>query len=117
MTLTNDSIITALLTNDTNAAAASELGISESYLYKRMKSDAFQRAFSDAKAVIFAKCLEQAQRMLLKSVSTMAEIMDDINNAPQVRLNAAQAIITTVTRLQSAAAREREENSPYNIIW
>ena len=116
MTLTDEQIIQAVLTHPTNAEAAAALQISESYLYQRMRSESFKQGFNDAKSVIFATCLETAQRALSSSLITMAEIMQDTNNAPQVRLNAAQAIVATVTRLHRSAQQEREENSPFYIF-
>lgn len=110
MTVSDEMIISALLSNSTNAAAAEELNISETYLYKRMRSPEFQDLFSEAKKILFKSCLEQTQRSIMDAVGTMIDIMNDTENSAQVRLNAAQAVVTAATRLQASATKERTEN-------
>ena len=110
VTLSNEEIVSALLSNGTNKATAEALGISESYLYKRMRTPAFQATLKEAKAVVFKTFLESAQRNMIDAVSTMVEIMNDQDCSPQIRLNAAQAVVSTVTRLQNSAVTERKEN-------
>ena len=80
--LSNETIISALMSNGTNEAAAKELGISESYLYKRMRSPAFQDALKEARAVVFKTFLESAQRNMMAAVSTMVEIMMKAADSP-----------------------------------
>lgn len=115
MTLSNEEIIDALLSNPTNAGAAEALHISESYLYQRMRTQDFKEALSEAKKTVFQTCLENAERCVTAAVTTMTDIMCDTDNAPQVRLNAARSVVETVARLQSSAAKERKENNPF--MW
>lgn len=116
MALTDAEIIAALMASPTNAAAAAALGISESHMYSRMRSEAFQKAFSDAKATVFKSCLEQAQRSVTKALETIVGIMTDEDYSAQVRLNAAQALLTAATRLQSSAEKERQERASLWIL-
>lgn len=110
MKLSDEKIVAALLANQTNEQAAAELGISESYLYRRMKGEGFSAKYAEAERNIFQACLNMVKRSLVNAIQVMSETMLDETNSPQVRLNAAEAIVRTATRLYKSAGEELIDN-------
>lgn len=99
MKLSDERLISALLSCSTNKEAAAVAGISEKQLYNRMKSPEFQTKYSEAKALIVERSVTEIQRHVSKAIDTMAKILDQKDASPQVRLNAADAIIRNSLRM------------------
>ena len=96
---TDEKIIAALLSCSTNRAAAAEVGLSERQLYTRMKQPAFRAKLNETKMRILEAATVAAQGRMTEAVAVMADIMGEDENAPQVRLNAAEAIIRNGMKL------------------
>ncbi len=107
MKITMQEVVAAVLCSPTNAAAAEMLDISESYLYKLMKNPEFDSLYHEAQGKIFELCLERIKRGLSASVEVMLTIIEDEDVAPQIRLNAAEALQRAATRFYQAAQDER----------
>lgn len=92
-TITNEQIIVALLTSNTRLEAAEKLEISKDTLYKRMKNDVFKIDYRRAKDMIVADAVTMLQTRMNEAINTIADIMNDDHNAPQIRINAAEDIL------------------------
>lgn len=89
----DEKIISVLLTSDTRKDACKVLGIKTSTLYARMSNDEFRRKYQEAKDQLLEAVVDRLQAEMIEAVNVIAEIMKDKNNAPQVRLNASDALI------------------------
>lgn len=98
-TISDESIIAALLTSSTRVEAAKILGISTETLYKRMKKDTFRIRYRKAKDDVVSEAIASLQSRMNDAISTAANIMNDTENAPQIRLNAADTILRYATKL------------------
>lgn len=99
MKVSDEAIIAALLSSATNYAAAQQCGLSESQMYARMRNDGFKKKYAETKARLLERATAAVQGHMGEAVSTMAEIMGNDKNSPQVRLNAADSIIRNGLRL------------------
>lgn len=99
MRVSDEKIIAALLNAGTNKAAAEAVGLSETQLYARMRKDAFKAKLADAKRRVLESATVAAQGRLGEAVATMADIMGNAENSPQVRLNAADALLRNSLKL------------------
>lgn len=116
MKISDESIISALLSCSTNRQAAQKCGLSENRLYERMREPEFKRKLADAKAQMLERTTAMMQSHLTEAAETMVEIMTNKENAPQVRLNAADALLRNGLRLTEqtdvvAQLRELERES------
>ena len=109
MKVSDEEIVAALLANPSNAEAAKAVGISERYLYTRMQAKSFKELLAAATDRVFDDTLNKAKRALMRSLDVMAAVMDDPAAPPQVRLNAAEAIQRSATRM----AAMTKEASPW----
>lgn len=94
ITTTETRLVAALLQNGSAAAAAKELGISLSTMYRRMKTDEFQMLYqavlSDHLRIVSSELMERR----FDAVETVCEIMNDETVNAATRLQAAQTILT-----------------------
>ena len=103
MRVTDEQIIAALLTAGTHKKAAEAVGLSQTQLYARMRKDAFKAKLAEAKRRVLESATVAAQGRLGEAVATMAAIMGNEENAPQVRLNAAEALLRNGLKLTEQA--------------
>lgn len=99
MRVTDEAVIAALLTAGTHKQAAEAVGLSPTQLYARMRKDGFKEKLNEEKRRILERAAIAAQRRMSEAVDVMAEIMTNADNAPQVRLNAADALLRNAARL------------------
>lgn len=106
--ISDEQVIAALIEHGTIKAAAAAVGLSERAVYERMSGGDFQALYKSARADILRGAVLHMNRQLQASIDTVAEIMQDTNNNPAVRLQAAQTIMTHAAkfsqRLQAAEA-------------
>jgi AcrR family transcriptional regulator len=69
-------------------------GISRATLYKLFNNAEFKKAIAERKAAIVRATVGAMQSRLLKNVDTLQGIADDLENAPQVRINAIQVLMS-----------------------
>lgn len=104
MAASDEQIIAALMTGGTIKAAAAAVGMSERAVYDRMNRGEFQALYKSAKADIVRAATISINSRLQDAIDTVAGIMQDTDNNPAVRLQAAQTIINNAakfaTRLQ-----------------
>lgn len=106
--ISDEQVIAALIEHGTIKAAAAAVGLSERAVYERMSGGDFQALYKSARADILRSAVKHMNSQLQASIDTVAEIMQDTNNNPAVRLQAAQTIMTHAAkfsqRLQAAEA-------------
>ena len=91
--ISDEQIIAALLDHGTIKAAAGAVGISERALYDRMSKGEFQALYKAAKADLIRAAVLNINRQLQAAIDTVSAIMQDEDNNPAIRLQAAQTIL------------------------
>lgn len=91
--ISDEQIIAALLDHGTIKAAAGAVGISERALYDRMSKGEFQALYKAAKADLVRAAVLNINRQLQAAIDTVVEVMQDTENNPAIRLQAAQTIL------------------------
>ena len=92
-------ILTALLTETTITQVAQKAGVSEPTVYARLKNKTFKAAYEKARQDLLESNKNALQAQLSDAIVTLSEIMNNKDNAPQVRLNASEAIMRNMLRL------------------
>ena len=105
--ISDEEIITAVLSNGTLKGAAAAVGISERSIYDRMNSGEFQALYKSAKADLIRGAVVNLNMQLQDAINTVAEIMADKDNNPAIRLQAAQTILNNAGKF--AARLQGEE--------
>jgi len=111
-TVSNEEIIAALMNSSTLAQAAQAAGISSRALYDRMKDPEFRAAYRIEKAAIVRQAAQNLNGRIAGAVDTIAEIMQDADANPAIRLQAAQTILSNAAkfaeRLDAVDAKAEE---------
>lgn len=90
---TDEQIIAALLANGTIRAAAEAVGMSERAIYDRMNGGEFQALYKAAKADLIRAAVFNINNQVQAAINTVVDVMQDENNNPAIRLQAAQTIL------------------------
>ena len=90
---TDEQIIAALLSTGTIQAAAAAVGLSPRTVYTRMQAGDFQALYKAAKADLIRAAVFNINNQVQAAINTVIEIMQDENNNPAIRLQAAQTIL------------------------
>lgn len=89
-----DEVIVAELLNSVSIrAAAKKLELQERTIYDRMKKPEFKKLYADARADVISQATARLQNFANQAVSCLALVMSKRECAPQVRINAADAIL------------------------
>ena len=96
--ISDEQIIAALLDHGTIKAAAGAVGISERALYDRMSKGEFQALYKAAKADLIRAAVLNINRQLQAAIDTVSAIMQDEDNNPAIRLQAAQTILNNANK-------------------
>lgn len=91
--LTDEEIITALITEGSIKGAAASLKCTVRTLYDRMKKAEFKKLYAQAKADILKAATAKLQGNLCGAIDTLADIMKDPETAKQTRANCAVSIL------------------------
>ena len=118
----DETIISSLMANGTLKAAASAVGISERTLYDRMNDGEFRAKYTAAQADIVRAAVVRLNSKLQAAIDTAAEIMENKENNPAIRLQAAQTILNNAgkfaERLQiTETTVTRQEESNLFSLW
>jgi len=97
--ISDEAIISAVLTCETIKKAAEACGLCESQLYKRMRTDGFKAKYSRVKDQMLDSVTSTMQNGMKEAACTMIKIMRDPSIAPQTRLNAADSILRNGMKL------------------
>ncbi|MBQ8133129.1 MAG: hypothetical protein IJ192_01770 [Clostridia bacterium] len=99
MNISDEEVISALLTEPTIKRAADKCQLSQRQIHERMKNADFQKQYKAAKSQILETTTAALQSQISKSTETVIKIMNDPKNAPQIRLNAADMIFRHCMKL------------------
>ena len=89
-----DEVIVAELLNSVSIrAAAKKLELQERTIYDRMKKPEFKKLYADARADVLSHATATLQNFANQAVSCLALVMSKQEYAPQVRINAADALL------------------------
>lgn len=99
MNISNEIVISALLTEPTISKAAEKCGLSQRQIYERMKEGGFKQEYRQAKRSVLESVANTLQSRLTTAVETAIQIMQDSENSPQIRLNACNLIFNQCQKL------------------
>ena len=106
-TIKDDVLLAALVSNPTISAAAAAAGCGERTIFRRLENPEFRRRLEEMQL----RTLETARNALLSrltgAVDTMADVMQNGENSPSTRLQAARSIIDTTLRVVETVDHER----------
>jgi hypothetical protein len=114
--VSDEQIISALISSGTIAKAAEAAGISSRTIYERMTHREFRAAYNAAKSDLIRTAVFSMDTHLTEAITAIVDIMQDKSNNPAIRLQAAQTILNNAQkfaeRLQGAEcsiARETQK--------
>ena len=96
--ISDEQIIAALLNSGTIKAAAAAAGVSERTVYDRMADGEFQALYKAAKADLIRAAVLSLNGKVQAAIDTIADVMNNEQNNPATRLQAAQTILNSAAR-------------------
>lgn len=114
--VSDEEIISALLSCSTVSDAAKKCGLATRTMYDRMNNRNFQLLYCGAKADVLRKAVFLVTGKLTEAVNVVSEILQNTSVNPAIRLQAAQTIINSAVKLtdklQNDEQMNRIQNSP-----
>lgn len=112
-------ILAAVLQHHSIKAAAAAIGITPRTIYERMNtSKEFATAYQEAKSDLVRQAVFRVNEKLAAAIDTVAEIMENEENNPATRLQAAQTIIANAVKLaERLTADERAAQNTANPFY
>ena len=99
MVYSDESIVSAILTYKTNRAAAKALGMSERYLYDRLRTKRLQEKLQASREQAMQDAMRELQLGMVEAAATLREIVNDRDVLPQARISAATALLQNGLKL------------------
>ena len=96
-------ILNALLVYPTIRQASEATGIPEPTIYLKLRNDNFKMRYNEAKRQILENTVTFLQTKLEEATATIVNIMNNVENAPQVRINAARSVFDYYIKLTEQA--------------
>ena len=96
--VSDEKIIAALLNSGTIKEAAAAVKLSERAIYDRMNTGEFKALYQEAKAEIVRAAVFSINSKMQQAIETIADVMNDTDNNPATRLQAAQTILNTACK-------------------
>lgn len=90
--ISDEELIAALISCGTMKAAAETVGLTERTVYDRMQDGDFKARYKAVKADIVRRAVFDINSKLGAALDTVLEIMQDKNNRPETRLQAADKV-------------------------
>lgn len=116
MTPTKEKCIAALLTSRTKREAAQKAGVSERTLRTYFEDDEFLRQYRQAFSHMVQDAARSAQQLISPALSTLQDIMEDVNETGGTRIQAARSVLEYAIKLtaqldilERIEKQEREE--------
>ena len=91
--VSNEVIVSALITSPTIKAAAKKAGVTERTIYDKMKERNFEALYSAAKSDILRNAIHRLNELQTQSIDVFRDIMLDHSAPAAVRLQAAKTAI------------------------
>lgn len=98
-----EQVIAALISNPTVRAAAKACGVSETYIYTCLKKPDFLEQYDNARRDLLKQSTAYIQGIVSEAIKKMHEVMSNADTAPQVQLNAAEAIMRNSLKMTEQA--------------
>lgn len=95
----DEKILAALIASPTIRAASEACGISETVIYGRLRDDVFRQRYDAARLELLDAATATLQKKITAAIDVISEIAEDAETAPQIRLNAATAILQNAVKL------------------
>ena len=118
--VSDEQIISALLSLGSVQEAAESLQITPRTIYDRRRNADFQAAYMDAKNEIIRKAVYEINRRLSEAVDTVTAIMNDQNVNAATRLQAAQTILNNAQKFSERLSRDelnsRTIKDPFDLM-
>ena len=96
--LTNEAVLAALVAYGSPTAAAKALGCSTQPIYIRLKDESFKAEVERQRKENMTAACSALQAALLDAIDTARTILNDADNSPQIRLNAASMVVSHALR-------------------
>lgn len=118
--ISNEAILSALLQHGTIKEAATAAGTTPRTIYDRMNDREFRSQYMEAKNDIIRKAVFTINTQLAAAVNVVADIMNDREANPAIRLQAAQVLINNAGKFADRLARDEyqsrnEAKGPFDI--
>lgn len=108
MKLTDEQIVTAVISNRTNKDAAAAVGLSESQLYERMQAASYRDLLNSTIAAQLESVAGRLREKMTAAVDVIAEIAENPDISPSVRLAAASALLQHYCKLADISRGARQ---------
>ena len=95
----DEKIIAALLAHPTVRSASKACEISETQIYARLRDPPFKAKYDKARQEMLEEATAAAQSSVMAAIGTMVKVLQNPENAAQVRLNAADMIVRNCLKL------------------
>lgn len=92
-TISNEELISCLLSSDSIKEASLIAGITPRTIYKRMKDATFKNLYAEARAQLLKDATEALQKKTSLAVETLANVMTSEDSPPQTKVNSANSIL------------------------
>lgn len=107
-----EEIVAALLESGTIEKAAQKVGISVRTLYERMHEDSdLITLWAETRTDVLRATVTNINQRLAQAVDTIGKILEDENNAPGLRLQAAQIILNHAGKIAERLRGEEKSTS------
>lgn len=117
MKLTDEQIVTAVISNRTNKEAAAAVGLSESQLYERMQAASYRDLLNITVAAQLESVAGRLRDKMAAAVDVIAEIAENTDISPSVRLAAASALLQHYIKLADVSRGARNIISSDRIMF
>lgn len=97
--VSDEKIISALLQSPDVKRAAQALEITPQCIYNRLRDERFRAEYSAARGRVLEQACYTLQGFIADAVEVMHTIAVDAENAPQIRLNACDALLRHMVRI------------------
>lgn len=96
--ISDEKMITALLSSRDIATASSQLGISRQAIYNRLQQPLFRKKLQTERQAMFQVASNQLTDKMSAAIETLSDVMQDVNISARTRIRAAQIILDICLR-------------------
>lgn len=91
--ISNETILAALISCGSIRKAAAVAQCSEATIRQRLKNDAFNKEYTDAKQTILTEACDALSARLTLAVDTLCEIIEDKETSNTIKVSASDALL------------------------
>lgn len=103
MRVSDEQIISALLSSENNRKASELLGMTERSLYRRLQSEELQRKLKGSQNALVDEAVSEMKKNLTAATNVIVSVMKNKKVAPQTRLYAADLLQRNYLRMSERA--------------